>query len=207
MTTLVNVYRDAVLMSSRHFKTIHDELYGRGERFFEHGSWIHGGPDVYDEVLRIPLMMKGKNIRSGIYGHRIQLLDIFPTIMDWLGDEPASTLHGRSLLKDLDDMSMTPQTSKPWEHRTIYADGMGRQVHYALIRDDIKIILRGEHVEVYHLARDPGEMTNLASRQEFQEMIAEARAFQESFEKNTEKLVREMSAEEKERLRSLGYLR
>ena len=68
-----------------------------GEEFFEHGSVGHG-LTLYNEQIRIPLIVKSSHIAPGVYDEPVQLIDIYPTILDALGIEPPYTLDGISLI-------------------------------------------------------------------------------------------------------------
>jgi len=213
LNTLKSLYKDAVLQASKYFTSVHDALYSQGilhdtslliltsdhgERFFEHKSWIHGPPDVYNEVLRIPLMMKGRDIVPGVYDRNVQLLDLYPTIMDWMGDEPLKVFPGKSLLEY---MRVGPG---PFDDRIIYADGTGNLPQYALVQNNLKAIMNGGKVELFDLGKDPGERVSLAGKSVYAGLMEEAGAFRKQFERSREKMRGELTAEERERLRSLG---
>jgi uncharacterized sulfatase len=212
---LKNLYKDAVMASYDFFREMDQYLQeenvlnensllilcsDHGERFYEHESWIHGPPDIYNEVIRIPLMMRGKAVKPGIYTHNVQLLDIYPTLLDWFGDQNNGRFAGISLIelmhKPLEDL----------KDRIIYADGT-KHKHYAFVRGDMKVILEGKNVQIFDLSIDPQETKNLAENSEFEEIIAEAKSFREQFERLFGKGSKNLSAEEIERLRSLGYIR
>jgi arylsulfatase A-like enzyme len=51
-----------------------------GEEFFEHEQWGHG-QNLYDEVIRIPLIIKGPDARQGLTVHSpVSLVDLLPTL-------------------------------------------------------------------------------------------------------------------------------
>jgi arylsulfatase A-like enzyme len=221
LNVLKSLYKDQVLIAYDFFKRVHDYLEAEsiinpqslliltsdhGERFYRHGSWIHGPPDVYNEVLRIPLMMKGPRIKPGTYAQNVQLVDIYPTIMDWFGDKPRKNLVGNSLL----DYMNRIKREEVFTDRVIYIDGTGNRHHYgyAYIKDKIKVIIAGDKVEVYHLGNDSGETVNMEKDPLFKQLIAEARAFGQKFKNNTDKKRKKlkMSEQEKQRLKTLGYL-
>ncbi len=68
-----------------------------GEEFFEHGGFGHG-QSLYNEVIRIPFIIKTTSIEPGEYQERIQLNDIYPTILDILGKAEPYKLDGKSLM-------------------------------------------------------------------------------------------------------------
>jgi arylsulfatase A-like enzyme len=210
-----NIYRDSVLAASRHFKKMKAALEKRGvlddssllilssdhgERFFEHKSWIHGPPDIYNEVLRIPLMMKGRGIRAGVYGHPVQLIDIFPTAMEWLGDSPNKLLPGVSLFEAWKSGGILSAD------RPIYSDGTGDRPQYAVIKNGIKVIIDARGEEVYNLNRDPFEKDNRQGLSRYSDMILETKDFQGRFKTILDRISRGLSAEERDRLRTLGYI-
>jgi arylsulfatase A-like enzyme len=214
---LKSLYKDDVLIAHDFFKKVYEYLEAEsivnrsslfiltsdhGERFYEHGSWVHGPPDVYNEVLRIPLMIKGPGIKPGVYDKNVQLVDIYPTIMDWLGDKPPKDLVGTSL------MSYVNKNEEGLNNRIIYIDGTGDFPHYAFIKGKIKVIINGNKIEVYDLKSDPDETVNLQTDPRFKELIAEAKAFRKKFKKTGKPLKkrRRLSEQEKQRLKTLGYI-
>jgi arylsulfatase A-like enzyme len=56
-----------------------------GEFFGEHDCWEHGY-ELYDEAIRIPLIIKypSNHLKTGIYKKRVSLVDIMPTILNYL---------------------------------------------------------------------------------------------------------------------------
>ncbi len=70
-----------------------------GEAFGEHGILGHGR-QLYDELLRIPLVAFGRAPFEGgrvIHGS-VGLVDLLPTLFDWAGLEPLPEINGRSFL-------------------------------------------------------------------------------------------------------------
>jgi len=213
--TVKSLYKDSVVQAFRFFKGMMRMLEEKqilyknsllvftsdhGERLFEHGHWGHGRPDLYNEVLQIPLMIRGNAIRPGEYAHNVQLADLFPTIMDWLGDEKAPWMVGDSLIKDLHYKTSVK------DERIIYVDGAHRTDQFCVIRKNIKIILTGDKIEVYDLKQDPEETTDLAEKPRYGELIQSALRFRKTHEKSGRLKDLKISREELERLKSLGYI-
>ncbi|MCP5054729.1 MAG: hypothetical protein GY940_46620, partial [bacterium] len=177
-----------------------------GERFYEHGSWIHGPPDVYNEVLRIPLMIKGPGIRAGVCDWNVQLADIFPTLRQWCGDPLSNEMVGQSLIGLLN----TNERDGSLTGRVIYSDGTGKKPHYSYIRDKTKVIVNGDKTEVYNLEEDPLETVNLRNKKEYRQLIADARDYRKTFKrikKRGPKKRERMTDKERERLKTLGYVK
>ncbi len=75
-----------------------------GESFYEHGSWFHG-VNFYDEVLRVPLIVKlpGGTGRGRVIETPVPIIDTVPTVLDVLGIPVGPEgLDGRSLLPLVD---------------------------------------------------------------------------------------------------------
>ena len=215
LTTLKALYKDQVLIAHHFFEEVRGFLESRnilnessllimtsdhGERFYEHKSWIHGPPDVYNEVLRIPLMMKGEGIKPGIYKTNVQLVDIYPTIVDWFENKIRKDLVGHSLIEFMN------QSNDFSSERTIYVDGIGTKPHYAFIKNNLKVIINGDKVEAYKLEKDSKETLPLQNDEQLKRLITEAKAFRKKFKRSFGKKRRGFSAEERDRLKTLGYI-
>jgi len=68
-----------------------------GEEFFEHKGVGHG-LTLYNEQLRVPLIIKTPQIAPGAYDEIVQITDIYPTILDCLDIDEPYPLDGISLL-------------------------------------------------------------------------------------------------------------
>ncbi len=71
-----------------------------GEYMTEHG-WCFGHwyRDLYDPVLKVPLVVAGPGVPSGkVVGCPVQLVDIAPTVLQLLNEKRAPTFMGESLL-------------------------------------------------------------------------------------------------------------
>lgn len=182
-----------------------------GEEFQEHGS-VHHTRTLYEEVLRVPLLVKlpgGRpdDVRPRI-DERVRLIDIAPTILEVAGLEPSLDMEGLSLLSSLknrgDDRDVFAHTIRHGANRM------------ALLTGDWKFIFtyaRGrESVELFDLAGDPLEQTSTAL---FQPDLAK-RLWQDA-EGRFETMLRwnlehlpptnpvVLTPEQKEHLRTLGY--
>src|SRR5207249_5016948 len=58
-----------------------------GEEFQEHGKLTHG-PDLYDELLHVPLVVVGPGVSPGRVPEQVQGIDVFPTVPALLGLQP-----------------------------------------------------------------------------------------------------------------------
>lgn len=69
-----------------------------GDEFGDHGDFAHYQAKLYDELIRVPLIIchsEHKNIRID---EPVSLLDVSPTILDLLGIPAVESFQGRSLI-------------------------------------------------------------------------------------------------------------
>ncbi len=145
-----------------------------GEEFLEHGSLGHL-ESLYDELLRVPLMIKLPDGLAG--GRRVesvwQHIDIAPTILHWVGLSPHPDMEGVAFRPDLEETSPRPafvyvragsdavklgQAREPWLY---HAEGV-RLGSEMLIRTYASLSGRAEPLEFYDLSSDPRQQRNLA---------------------------------------------
>ena len=71
-----------------------------GEFFGEHDMWTHGY-ELYQEVLKVPLIIKypASFPKQGEYSKRVSLVDIMPTLLNFLGLPLSRECQGRDLFK------------------------------------------------------------------------------------------------------------
>ncbi|MCS6898348.1 MAG: sulfatase [Myxococcales bacterium] len=124
-----------------------------GEAFGEHGYLYHATM-LYDEVLRVPFLLKIPGQAPRKMDTPITLLDIGPTLLDLWGQVIPGPMEGISLIPLIQGKIMPP--------RVIAADS-GRHQRAMIFPDGHKVIhdRRRDLAELYDLIRDPGETRNL----------------------------------------------
>ena len=174
-----------------------------GEALGEHGEATHG-IFAYEGTLRVPLILHQPRLfEPRVVGGPARHVDILPTVLDILAIPVDQRLRGRSLLREaMGDASegsstsyfesLSPLLNRGWAPLYGVIDGETKYI-------DLPI------PELYDLARDPGESTNLAATDperlaELRGMLAPLRAVDTGSNPTPE------DAETMERLRSLGYL-
>ena len=143
---------------------ISDHGYTTGE----HGQWMK--MLLFEEVARVPLIVsapwqkeKGKSTKA-----IVELVDLYPTLVDLCGLPAAEGVEGRSLRPVLEDAEVK------WEHAAFTQARVGRSIRTDKYRFTVWAGNNGGE-ELYDHDADPKELTNLAKNPEKQGLIAELR--------------------------------
>lgn len=126
-----------------------------GEEFQEHGHLAHGA-HLYEESIRVPLVIAGPGIARGRRPEVAQGIDLLPTLAAILGLAPPPGLAGHDLLADHEASPVISETA-----RGIAPDG-GRVDVVSVRHAGWKLIRTPalDQTELYDLARDRGEREN-----------------------------------------------
>jgi arylsulfatase A-like enzyme/Flp pilus assembly protein TadD len=130
-----------------------------GESLGDHGELTHS-IFLYDSTIHVPLLLKlpGKRFVGQRVNVAASLVDLAPTVLEALGQKPPPSMQGRSLL---------PLIGNPHpEIRPSFATGDHSERSFgwsALVslRVGNQVFVRAPSPELYDLASDPGEKTNL----------------------------------------------
>ena len=191
----------------------HGEAFG--EKHGDITEYMHG-PYLYDTTQHIPLIIKlpGAKATGKRINDTVQLIDLAPMVLDYLGASPPESFQGTSLL----DLLNGRQRSEPG---TAYAERMSlvpfagenhqqsppQRRLMSMRTADIKYIcnVSGQRQELYDIASDPAETVNLHSDRlesaktcykDIRNVLAEP----------AETGVTEIDPKALEQLRSLGYI-
>ncbi len=198
------------------FTSDHGESLGEQEFF----TWDHGDY-VYNSALHVPLgfvLPPGDpQARAAVVPDWVSLVDVAPTLAELLGLElPAGQLEGRSLVPLLHGETLLPHPVFAESGRAFYPDMVRRRVHFdvpgrfrTVVLGDWKLIWTpGQQpdleYELYHLARDPTEAHDLYAPGHPE--AARLQAHLASWYRHVEHQTEELSEEDRERLRALGYV-
>jgi len=123
-----------------------------GEEFGEHGRYYHRNRP-YDELLAVPLVVRGPTLSPGEVVEQRELLDVAPTVCAAHGVDAPSGFLGRPLAEG--------------PPREVVATGSFRDpVPVVAVRaDGWKFIEVDDHTELYDLGRDPAEQESVAADQ------------------------------------------
>jgi len=183
-----------------------------GEEFLERG-WLGHTRSLYDELVRVPLAIRAPGAAPREVATPVSLASLTPTLLDLVGVDADGGFQAPSLagvvrgetsperavvLSEVDyEPAQVELPVKRTHKKAVVAD------RFKLIRDD-----RTGALELYDLARDPGERRDLAP--ERPALAAELSALLETElarvrEGARRAPVRRLSEDEIEQLRALGY--
>jgi arylsulfatase A-like enzyme len=127
-----------------------------GEFFGEHGYFFHGRT-VYEEVMRVPLLIKSSRWTPRTIDDPVSLLDVGPTILDIFGLAWPSEFMGETLRPRLEGSPALQNRPIPMQSRLdfglVFPDGYKAMVNWSRHWE-----------EVYDLNADPAERMNLRDR-------------------------------------------
>lgn len=145
--------------AERTYIVVHSD---HGEGFWTHGYRYHG-QNLYNDQLRVPLIIAGPGIESRQVDTPVSLIDVKPTLLDLAGVPIPDELHGMSLLpyatggtipvappvfaemvKDATHSDRRTIIDWPWK------------LHYSLTTNEYRL---------FDLSRDPDELDDLVDRE------------------------------------------
>ena len=134
-----------------------------GEGLGSHGEGTHGY-FVYDYALHVPFIVATpfRELGGVRVASQVSLVDVFPTLLALSGIEPPAHVQGRSLLGTM---------LRPREERSshAYSESMTPSLQYGWaalhsLRTPRFKLIQAPRPELYDLAADPGETTNVIAR-------------------------------------------
>ncbi len=158
--------RTAIVVTSDH-----------GESMNDHGMGYKHGFEIWEPLVRVPLLIRAPNLEAHRVPVKRSAVDIVPTLLDLMSIEqpPPGELSGVSMADDL---------AKPldaYAERDVYLDmpeGPFTHMRRGIIHGKtpgLKLIhFGGRQYQLYDLGADPGEMVDLAGDPERLEPMVQA---------------------------------
>ncbi len=155
--------RTAIIVTSDH-----------GEAFGEHGMIRHGF-ELWEELVRVPLLVYVPGIQPRRVQERRSTIDIVPTVLELYSQKPPSGegddfVSGESLMADL----FPPEGHQP-KTKIVFVDmpaGPNNADRQAFIENDMKLITSDTRpLGLYDLRKDPGEKHDLLDDPELKEKV------------------------------------
>ncbi len=138
---------------------------------------------MYEDIVRVPLIVRGPGIASGAVRDELvyNLLDLPPTLSDWVGFEPGS-FHGRSLSPLLAREMAGPayRVDSGWRTEvvsTYNGQQFGLFIQRMIVDARWKLVWNPTDVdELYDLQEDPTELRNRIGEPQLAAVVARLRA-------------------------------
>lgn len=219
---LLNVMEDLALMENTTLIVLSDH----GEDLWDHGISPSHGVTLYEDQLRVPLIIYDRTLPSNFkIESPVQLIDIMPTLLSLNRIPIPPNLQGENLLPLI--YSKNKSTNK-----TIFSEGTFYGPNrIAIIKDDYKYVtiprlheVKGvpstkilfvlepglEERSLFNLKEDPSEKNNLIDKEPVRAQKLFALLEKEYLSKSRNikpmPLLQKPSQEQKERLKALGYI-
>jgi len=180
-----------------------------GEELLDHDSALHGYT-LYEEQLRIPLMIRHPELPARRVSRRSRQVDVLPTVLELLGFPIPEPLQGESLAAAMKG----EQSPDVGDEAPVFAEASLRAIRTVALdsytRGDWKLIetrVPEARRQLFNLRDDPQERHDrLASEPEVaQRLSAELQRFRDALPVGRSEAVPLSEAEIRE-LQSLGYL-
>jgi arylsulfatase A-like enzyme len=170
-----------------------------GEEFRDHGGFGHT-KTLYEELVNVPLLIKYPGSEPAVVRSPVGLINIYPTVLDYLDISVEHDLSGRSLLEPLRE-----------EGAAVYTETSRQATLRGVVAGRFKLILDLERQgqALFDVVRDPEELRDLSEEDPQRAHVLRGRLerwMAEVEESSTPGRVTELSPRERERLRSLGYV-
>ncbi|MFN7964099.1 MAG: sulfatase [Acidobacteriota bacterium] len=185
-----------------------------GEEFKEHGGQGHGHT-VFEEIVRIPLVIVGPGVKAARHSEQVSLLDLGPTLLQLAGLTAPTEFgtQGRSFASLLSGGG-NPKEWNDAYHELIYPT---KGIAFAYRDQSWKLVSiaqdsygRKEQSLLFDLATDPTEQNDLSQREpgrlkSMKERLKQVRTRQLQAATPSQAVPLDPDAED--RLRTLGYVK
>jgi arylsulfatase A-like enzyme len=195
----------------------HGEALGERDCYYHHGAYLN------EPAIRVPLIIRGLGIPPQRVDKVVRLIDVMPTVLGVLGIDPPPDLDGVDLQRligsDEIELEAVSESGFPIMDDAVEAGVIRDRTiagkKRALISGDLKLVYvpraHGIDYELYDLSSDPEERHDLWGKRDVSALRAKldawvARDLELTGQRRDELLIEELSPEEAEQLRNLGYL-
>lgn len=149
-----------------------------GDMLGKQGRFMRGGPlkgTFFDDVLNVPLIIKHPNLGPQRIQGLVQLVDVMPALLEFLGIKTNAMIQGRSLLPLIFNndtinelvfagVEFTPPENSLFFQKPTVVTSV-RNHDWKLIREIVltqdKLSIESVNYELYNLKDDPEELNNV----------------------------------------------
>ncbi len=174
-----------------------------GEGLGDHKEQTHS-IFIYNATQHVPLLIRLPEIKPERIKGVVSLVDIVPTVLEWLGVQPDPNIQGRSLIPLIE--------GKEHSSRAAYSESIFPELHYGFsplkrIAKDQYEFIEAPNPELYDRVNDRAELKNLikekpeianALHKELDEILKSSQTAANQIQK--------IDPETEEKLRAMGYV-
>jgi arylsulfatase len=173
-----------------------------GEAMGEHDFWFAHGHHLTDELLRVPLLLRGPDLAPGRRADTASLADLVPTLTRWLGEAP---LDSHSVGRDLLAADAASHASVPLlSTLAAYPDP-----RWGIVSDDYKLILTLDgdiwSAELYRLGNEEVNLAAPAAAVATR-LRQQLKALRERYDRGAPERSTPLTEARRAQLEALGYL-
>ena len=175
----------------------HGEQLGEHDIYFHH----HG---LYEESVRVPLIMNAPYLGvEGTVSQEVRLMDITPTVLGAVGNEPLKRSEGENLLRYVNNPT---QPSMSCSLMGRQAPHQGGGALFGLRTQDVKYLVdvTADEEYLFNLRTDRAESTNIATEQ--WDTVLKAREVVQKERDSMRENAAAVGAGDIERLKAMGYM-
>jgi arylsulfatase A-like enzyme len=170
----------------------------------EHGN--AGEPSIYAPETHVPMLLRSPGLGPAKSVDKIvEVIDLGPTLIALIGEEPAAELQGRSLLGLIQGTGTPPYVA--------FGEAAGKEGGYFAALGGFRLVVRGSDgaSELYDLTRDPAEQVDLSASEAnrvavLEDHLSAWKKMVSVASLDPERRTEELDEEALEQLRSLGYI-
>jgi arylsulfatase A-like enzyme len=130
-----------------------------GEEFWEHNGYEHGHT-LFDELLRVPLIIRGPGVKAGKVAEPVALIDIAPTIAAIAG-APIPGATGVNLLAAT--QGDAPALTALKDRDLTFGRPLYGSERWGVLHGDMKYTVHEGREAIYDLGQDPVEKSNIVA--------------------------------------------
>ncbi|MFA6358254.1 MAG: sulfatase [Candidatus Omnitrophota bacterium] len=185
-----------------------------GESLGERGVYFQHGDCLYNQEIRVPLIISGAIVPRGkVIQYPVQLVDVLPSVAKMLGIKLNIKVEGKSFYPFTANKKNNFAFSEVGITKTVEGVKMNFQ-DKAVISGGWKLIYessgRGDRYELYNLKFDPQELHNLAELPEAKEKLKflkeKLEIWMYRLKPSIKSLAKPLDEITQKKLKSLGYL-
>lgn len=192
-------------------------LSDHGEGLGDHDFWFHG-LHLYEEQVLIPLVFRfpGAEYAGRVVESQTSILDVMPTILDFLDLEEPDGVRGDSLMNLMTKERRKRPTHHAFSESRVYPPKKPRgPAHWTKVRRHSvrtprwKLVRTTEGEEIlYDLNADPEELADISAsnRKQTRRLGRALTRWLASIPEVLDRAEPELSEEDREKLKSLGYI-